>query len=75
MKKLLLLALALAVVPAFSPAAAHSAQRVSALEAKLACVTGAPVNEFPGYPKYGDELIGENATHVYDETDSGNPAL
>ena len=76
MKKSLLLALALAVVPAFSPAAAHSAtlaQRVSALEAKLACVTRAPVNEFPGYPKYGDELIGENATHVYDETDSGNP--
>ena len=24
------------------------AQRVSALEAKLACVTRAPVNEFPG---------------------------
>jgi hypothetical protein len=51
MKKLLLLALALAVVPSFSPAAAHSAtlaQRVSALEAKLACVTRAPVNEFPG---------------------------
>jgi hypothetical protein len=51
MKKLLLLALALAVVPAFSPAAARSAtlaQRVSALEAKLACVTRAQVNEFPG---------------------------
>ena len=44
---------------------------MSALEAKLACVTRAPVNEFPGYAKYGDELIGENA--VYDEADSGNP--
>jgi hypothetical protein len=57
MKKLLLLARALAVVPAFSSAAAHSAtlaQRVSALEAN------------------GDELIGESATHVHDETDSGN---
>jgi hypothetical protein len=31
------------------------------------------VNEFPGYAKYGDELIGENATNVYDEADSGNP--
>jgi hypothetical protein len=49
------------------------AQRVSALEAKLACVTRAPVNEFPRYAKYGDELIGENATNVYDEADSGNP--
>src|SRR3954466_13697576 len=41
-EKPLLLALALALVPVFSPAAAHSAtfaQRVSALEAKLAQVT------------------------------------
>lgn len=78
MKRLVLLALALALVPVFSPAAAHSAtlaQRVPALEAKLACVTRAPVNEFPGYAKYGDELIGENATNVYDEPDSGNPTL
>jgi hypothetical protein len=51
------------------------AQRVSALEAKLACVTRAPVNEFPGYPKYGDELIGENATHVYDEPTQVTPTL
>jgi len=78
MKRLVLLALALALVPVFSPAAAHSAtlaQRVSALEAKLVFVTRAPVNEFPGYAKYGDELIGENATNVYDEPDSGNPTL
>jgi hypothetical protein len=76
MKRLLLLAFALALVPIFSPAAAHSAtlaQRGSALEAKLACVTKVPVNEFPGYAKYGDELIGENATNVYDEADSDNP--
>jgi hypothetical protein len=47
MKKLLRLALALAFKSAFSPAAAGSAtqsQRVSALEAKLACLTRTPVS-------------------------------
>jgi hypothetical protein len=76
MKRLLLLALALALVPIFSPAAAHSAtlaQRGSALEAKLACVTRVPVNEFLATRSTDDELIGENATNVYDEADSDNP--
>ena len=68
MRKLLLLTLALALVPAFSPAEASSltlAQRVAKLEAKLKCVVKTPVSEFANFANYGDPITGENASHVY----------
>jgi hypothetical protein len=66
MRKLLLLTLTLALVPAFSPAEASSltlAQRVAKLEAKLKCVVKTPVSEFAEYAKYGD-IVGPNS-NVY----------
>ena len=49
MKRFPLLTLALALVPAFSPAEASSltlAQRVAKLEAKLKCISRTPVGEY-----------------------------
>lgn len=68
MKKLLLLTLALALVPAFSPAEASSltlAQRVAKLEAKLKCVVKTPVSEFATFANYGDPVGGQNFSNVY----------
>ena len=68
MRKLLLLTLALALVPAFSPAEASSltlAQRVAKVEAKLKCVVKTPVSEFANFANYGDPITGENASHAY----------
>ena len=65
MKRFLLLTLALALVPAFSPAEASSltlAQRVTKLEAKLKCVVKTPVTEFANY---GDPVVGQNASNVF----------
>jgi hypothetical protein len=68
MKRFLLLTLALALVPAFSPAEASSltlAQRVAKLEAKLKCVVKTPVSEFANFASYGDPVSGPNASNVY----------
>jgi hypothetical protein len=67
MKKLLTLTFALALVPAFSPAAASSAtlaQRVSKLEA-----------DFAGYGTGlgGLPSTGPNGAQTYTEPDSNNP--
>ncbi|MEO8290276.1 MAG: hypothetical protein ABI649_04700 [Gaiellaceae bacterium] len=84
MKKLLALAFALALVPAFVPAKANSAltlaQRVAKLEAKLACVSRTPVFEFNDFAGYGvgpgptfDPLASDNGVNTYSNGDPGAP--
>ena len=68
MRKLLLLTMALALVPAFSPAEASSltlSQRVAKLEAKLKCVVKTPVSEFANFANYGDPIGGQNDVNLY----------
>jgi hypothetical protein len=80
MKKLLVLAIGLALVPTLIPANAHAltlATRVSRLEAKLNCLTRTPVQEYAGYAWYGTDAggspqLGPNGANTYAET-SGNP--
>ena len=74
MRKLFLLTLLLALVPAFLPADASSltlAQRVAKLEAKLKCVVKTPVSEVANFAGYGDPVTGDNASHVYTSGDVG----
>ena len=68
MRKLLLLTLALALVPAFAPAEASSltlAQRVAKLEAKFKCIVKTPVSELANFANYGDPIGGPNQANVY----------
>jgi hypothetical protein len=76
MKKLLVLAMGLALVPVFIPANAHAltlAQRVTRVEAKLNCLTRTPVYEYAGYAWYGTDnngapALGPNGANTYDTT-------
>jgi hypothetical protein len=83
MKKVLILVMALALVPAVVPAKADAftlAQRVSRLEAKLNCLTRTPVQEFAGYAWYGTDLGGVpqnglNGMNTYDtQSPTDSPA-
>ncbi len=81
MKKLLVLAVGLALLPVFLPANAHAltlSQRVSRVEAKLKCLTRTPVYEYAGYAWYGTDAGGVpqnglNGANTYAEPDSTNP--
>ena len=68
MRKLLLVTLALALVPALAPAEASSltlAQRVAKLEAKFKCIVKTPVSEFANFANYGDPAGAPNFSNVY----------
>jgi hypothetical protein len=83
MKKLLVLAIGLALVPVFVPANAHAltlAQRVTRVEAKLNCLTRTPVFEYAGYAWYGTDGSGVpqnglNGVNTYDtQSPTDSPA-
>lgn len=80
MKKLLVLAAGLALVPALVPAKANAltlGQRVTRLENKMACLRRYPVTEFGDFAAYVNQgLIPpvDNEVVVWDEAaSSGNP--
>jgi hypothetical protein len=69
MKKLIVLAALLALVPVLVPAKADALtlrQRVTRLEGKLNCLRRVPVIEYGDFSWYGDPDTGPNPTNTYD---------
>lgn len=78
MKKLIVLAVLLGLVPILIPAKANAltlGQRVTRLEGKLKCLRRVPVIQYNDFTAYGDPVAGPNPTTTYDTqspTDSPN---
>jgi len=78
MKKLIVLAALLALVPVLVPAKADALtlrQRVTRLEGKLNCLRRVPVIEYSDFSWYGDPDAGPNPTNTYDtQSPTDSPA-
>jgi hypothetical protein len=78
MRKLIVLVVLFAVVPAFDPAPGEAltvSQRVAKLESKLSCLRRVPVAQYDDVAAYGNPVNGLNASNTYDtQSPSASPA-